>query len=61
MKITRRCTCGNLTTVYDYDEPAVCEECLEADVEDLNAARRWHDQAGAQWLAHEQGMRDRYG
>lgn len=58
MKITRRCACGNPATVHDYDEPAVCEDCVEEDDRDIRSAEAWRNQAGAQWLAYDRGQRD---
>lgn len=59
--MTRRCACGNLTRVRDYDEPAICEDCQDETTRDIEAARATNLQAGAQFVGRMRGTRDDVG
>lgn len=36
--MTRRCACGNLTQVRDYDEPAIREGCQDEITRDIDTS-----------------------
>ena len=59
--MTRRCACGNLTRVRDYDEMAVCTDCQDENDRDEAQVRAESDQAGAQFIGRERETRGAFG
>lgn len=58
--MTRRCQCGNITRVQDYDEVAVCEDCtreMAQMVRDVDhAGTQAAEQRAAKFIAERRGL-----
>jgi hypothetical protein len=56
----RRCQCGNMTTVRDYDEAAVCVECQEETARMVrevdHSGTKAAEQRAAKFVAERRGL-----